>query len=449
MKRKAGVAVLLTAVIISSSFLVAENYFYSPFHNSWTGRVAGNVISTSMVNGSVYIQTVQSNPFDTSFNYGIYMYNLTTGTQGWFSRTTNFTSSFYLLAPSSQQGSLMNFFNNTIYLMALNGTTFERVNNGNSEEFEVLAMNASTGAFLHSYILDPFPVGSTPSFGITMNMIGNTLYLGFINSNNTGKNFLAVYVYSIGSNGPILENSSYTAIPGVSGWGTNSESVYIWGTSIAYCLNQLGLAVIYGPGGSVNVSMPGQATGFNGRDLYYGNTTGGNFTAGYVSMGSGETSTLFGMSHSGTKNVSYEYTAETDGAGIFYIVSYAYPYGTFTSGLRENALPSVQVEAINSTGFTLWTHFLLKGYDETMVMPSASSNGNIMLYTMGQSSSEILILSNETGKTQLDISYNYIVDYNTGSAYPLTPPIFRGILLYSGNYVVYWLGSEVALAEIK
>ena len=83
MKRRAGIAFLLAAIIFSSSLLFAETYLYSPLQNKWTGGVSGDVLSSQIANGSLYVLTAHITNFNgNSYYYTAYRFNLSTGIFG-------------------------------------------------------------------------------------------------------------------------------------------------------------------------------------------------------------------------------------------------------------------------------------------------------------------------------------------------------------------------------
>ena len=451
-KRRAGIAFLLAAIVFSSSLLLAETYLYTPLQNRWTGGVSGNVLSSQIANGSLYVLTAHTNFTANSYYYSVYRFNLTAGAQEWSSSTQNITGSPETLMEPSHYGPLLHYYNNTVYLMAFNGSTFETFNNA-FNSFELIEMNATTGNILNSYELAPFQQGTYSTIGFTMNMIGKTLYLGFLNNTFSTpqghNNSLEVYEYVIGNNGPALLNYNSTIIPQVNGWGTTAESVYVSGQKIAYCINTLGIALVYGSDGMVRLNMPGEAMGFNGQDLYYFNSSSSYLNVSEVSVNGGSSANLFNITQSPYNNVSYRYFAETNGAGIFYVITNAYPYGVFIGGSTPASLSFQRIQAVSSNGTVLWSHSLPTGSYASVLKHTDSSNGNIIVTALGQSSSEILLINNITGKVQLKVNYHILLNAQTGTSYPLTPPQFKGALIYSGAYLVYVLGNRIALAEIN
>ena len=108
MKRRAGIAFLLAAIIFSSSLLFAETYLYSPLQNKWTGGVSGDVLSSQIANGSLYVLTAHITNFNgNSYYYTAYRFNLSTGTRVWSSSTHNITGSPEILMEPSHYGPLL------------------------------------------------------------------------------------------------------------------------------------------------------------------------------------------------------------------------------------------------------------------------------------------------------------------------------------------------------
>ena len=453
MKRRAGIAFLLAAIIFSSSLLFAETYLYSPLQNKWTGGVSGDVLSSQIANGSLYVLTAHiTNLNGNSYYYTAYRFNLSTGTRVWSSSTHNITGSPEILMEPSHYGPLLHYYNNTVYLMAFNGSTIVSFNN-NFNSFELMEMDATTGTILKSYELAPFQQGTYSVIGFTMNMIGKNLYLGYLNNTFSARqghnNSFDVYEYELGNSAPLLLNNNSAIIPQVNGWGTASEGVYVSGQKIAYCMNTLGIALVFSSDGMVRLNMSGMAIGFNGQELYYFNSSSSYINISEVSVNGGPSVSMFNITQSPYKNVNYEYFAETNGEGLFYVITNAYPYGSFIGGNIPANLSFQRIQAFSSNGTVLWSHSLPTGSYASVLKHTDSSNGNIIVTALGQSSSEILLINNVTGKVQMEVNYHFHLNAQTGTTYPLTPPQFKEALIYSGTYLVYVLGNRIAIAEIN
>ena len=454
MNKKAGVALLIAAIVISSSLLLVETYLYTPFQNRWTEGVSGQVVSSDIANGSVYVLTAHNNYSANTYYYGVYKFNMATGQLDWSSRTQQINGWAGILMEPTNYGSLLRYFNNTIYLMAFNGSGILGTSNANSVNFELIEMKANTGKIFHTYNMAPLQNSTSYVFGFTMNMVGRALYLSFVNDSAAyvqQQNIsFVIYDFLVGNGAPLLLNYSSVIIPSVSGWGTNAENVYTSGQTIAYCINSLGIAIVHGPNGNGILNIPGNVFAFVGHSLYYSNSSSGSLRVGEVaSVTGGYDSNLFEAHQPITGNVSYEYYVETNNAGIFYVVTNAYPYGTFMGGNIPIGSSFERIQAYNSNGTMLWNRSLPTGSQADIVNHEDSSDGDIIITAMSQSSSEILLINNLTGKVKLEIDYHYLINSQTGKSYPFTPPQFRGVLLYSGEDLLYLLGERIAMTEIK
>ncbi len=452
--KKAGVALLIAAIVISSSLLLAETYLYSPFQNTWTEGLSGQVISSDIANGSVFVLTAHDNYSANSYYYCVYKFNLTTGQLYWSSKTQQINGWYGILMEPTSYGSLLRYSNNTIYMMAFNGSGILGTSNANRVNFDLIEMNATTGKIFHTYNLAPLQNRASFAFGFTMNMIGKALYLGLVNDSAaygqpTNSSF-EIYYFLLGNGAPLLLNYSAIIIPPISGWGANAESVFTSGQTIAYCINSLGIAIIHGPNGNSMLNIPGKVFGFVGQSLYYTNSSSGSLKVGKeASVTGGYNANLFEVTQPYTGNVSYEYQVETNNAGIFYVVTNAYPYGVFIGGEFPAGSSFERIQAYNSNGTMLWNRSLPTGSQADVVFHEDSNDGNIIITALSQSSSEILLMNNLTGKVKLEINYHFLLNSRTGTSYPFAPPQFRGVLIYSGEDLLYLLGEKIAMTEIK
>ena len=452
MKRKALIALLISAVIISSSALIAGQLANPPLHNKWEKGYTGKILSSLENNGSLYVLTALANNVGQNFSYSVYKFNFSTGFLYWTANTYAITGSVQSLS-----GPLMQLYNNTIYLKAFNDSLLGNAYSSSAGSFDLVAVNISSGSISHYYRITPHAFSASETIGYNMLMMGSNLSVSFVNySYNPDyplNSTFEVYSYSLGNTGPVLSRSSSIMVPYVNGWGPDYENIYTSGTDTAYCLNSIGKAYIYGPGTANLISFSGQAIGFSGSDLYYGVQDGSNFTVKAIDVHTSVASSLFTLREYYSQNETYSFQGELFPGGVISVTVTSDHYGVIGN---PGSSPYIWARymGFSGNGSMIWNQTLTTGldYSATVLQPSG---GNALVFTVPivlgsavEYSSRIIALNYTTGNEIFNIDYHYSVHYPVNNLNLNTPYGFAGISLIMGDYFVYSLGDKIACAEL-
>lgn len=459
MKKRGWVALLILAIMVSSASFLADNYFYSPFHNSWTGKINGKFLDGSITNGSAYIVSVSSNTGRETYHYNFYRFNVSTGQKLWGTSGIELSGFYNEMTQPPFSSPDYSIHNNTLYAVAFNGTGLGVINNGVVGGFEIMAINCTNGHYIDQYKLTPLQGKAAITFGFDMVVMGQTVTTSFINDSfNAGYPYQCTFcirTYQIEPGGLVLKDSAYVSLPRMGGWQSGYENVYISGSNIAYCLNPIHKVVLYTPGGTYSSELPGTPAGLAGNSLYYGNLTSTGYSMGLVNCAEHTGKTLFTIPlHSGAQQ-SLKFYPELLADGHISITTVSSPVNPLNSSIGPSGFMGIRYQGFSTNGSILWNYTIPENHDGSSVSTVGSANGNSIVYTVPSKinyspgySSEIMEINDASGKIGFSIVYHYFINSSTGRSYSFTPPQFTGVLVYSNNYLIYGLGSGIACTHL-